>query len=328
MSGSLLVISVLIVESTFLGAMAENPHPRPPSRKAARGETENKSATGPITALVWNEKEILIGSQGGLEVRSWPELKTLRKLPTELSSVHDIAFSSDATKLFVVGGRPGQSGAIEIYHWPKGDVALRATPNKDVIYAVAWNEASDRVVTASADGKLAVIDASNGKVIKSIEGHSRPTTCVAWLPNNTIISGSTDESLRIWNAQSGESIRTLSNHTKPVLGLAFRPQQKEQPMVASIGADKTVRFWQPAIGRMVRFVKLVSEPRALAWSQDGKLLVVACVDGKVCVINPETAEIQSKLNGISGVAHCVTMTKDGQVIVAGEGGQIRTMKLP
>jgi WD40 repeat protein len=95
-----------------------------------------------------------------------------------------------------------------------------------------------------------------------------------------------------------------------------------------MGADRTVRFWQPTIGRLLRFVKLPSEPRAVAWTNDGKSAIVACVDGRVRVVDPETAEVRSDLECLSGVAHCLAVTQDGIAIVGGANGQIKSVKLP
>ncbi|MGH7129884.1 MAG: hypothetical protein ACREIV_15040, partial [Planctomycetaceae bacterium] len=75
-----------------------------------------------MTALVFSPdgRTLLVGSQAGVEVRSWPELKSLRTLDSELPHVADLAFSPDGTKLAVVGGSAAESGVVEIFHWPQG----------------------------------------------------------------------------------------------------------------------------------------------------------------------------------------------------------------
>ena len=62
-------------------------------------------------------------------------------------------------------------------------------------------------------------------------------------------------------------------------------------IVASISDDRTVRFWQPTIGRIMRFARLESVPLCLTWSRDGRRLVTGCADGAVRVIDPQTTAL-------------------------------------
>ena len=50
----------------------------------------------------------------------------------------------------------------------------------------------------------------------------------------------------------------------------------DRPLIASSGEDNTVRFWQPTIGRLVKFVKLPSVPLDIDWTVDGARVVAAC----------------------------------------------------
>ncbi|MEJ7637159.1 MAG: hypothetical protein WKF75_04000, partial [Singulisphaera sp.] len=93
-----------------------------------------------------------------------------------------------------------------------------------------------------------------------------------------VLSAGIDETIRLWDVDSGQSLRTLSNHTRPVHHLALRPNADDDtpPSVASVSEDRTVRLWQPTIGRLVRFVRLKSVPMEVAWTADGRTLYVAC----------------------------------------------------
>jgi WD40 repeat protein len=93
-------------------------------------------------------------------------------------------------------------------------------------------------------------------------------------------------------------------------------------MVASAGDDGTVRFWQPKIGRLVRFARLPSRPTALAWTADGAKILVTCRDGRLRVVYPETVAIVADYAAISGCPYCLSVSPDGKVVlVAGEHGQ-------
>ena len=66
-------------------------------------------------------------------------------------------------------------------------------------------------------------------------------------------------------------------------------------MVASAAGDRTIRFWQPTIGRVVRYVRLESAPLDIAWLNDESHSAAACVDGHVRIIDADTVEVRMDL---------------------------------
>ena len=85
------------------------------------------------------------------------------------------------------------------------------------------------------------------------------------MDGKTLVSAGVDQSVRVWDLESAKLIRSLNQHTKPVHALALRPTEVGLPMVASAAGDRTIRLWQPTIGRMVRYVRLDAEPLNIAW---------------------------------------------------------------
>ena len=175
------------------------------------------------------------------------------------------------------------------------------------------------------------LDASSGKSTIAYEGHSRGVLAAVFLPGDKqLVTAGIDESLRIWDADTGKPDRVLSNHTRPVNGLALRPSTDKTapPVLASISDDRTVRLWQPTLGRMVRFARLPSEPRAIAWTADGTSILVACKDGQLRMIDPETVEVRSSLRAVSGVAYSMAIAEDGSIVVGGGNGQLKRIAVP
>jgi WD40 repeat protein len=288
------------------------------------------AADPPVTALAMTPdgKSVVSGSQAGVQVLTGPDFKPSRSLKTELSNVHDLAFSPDGKLLAVAGGSPGEKGMVELYRWPEGTLLYRVSPHKDVVHSVAWSSNSTQLASASADTNAVLIDAPTGKTIRVLEGHSRPVLAVEFLPGDEqIVTAGVDETLRLWDAGTGKPVRVLSNHTRPVNGLAVRPAREKSDVIelASISDDRTVRVWQPTRGRMVRFTRVPSEPRALAWTKDGAKLVVACKDGSVRTIDPDAAEVQATSPAVDGIAYSLAIAGDGAVLVGGRTGQLKRL---
>lgn len=286
-----------------------------------------EGAEPPVTALAFapGGQSLVVGSSKGIEVRSWPDLAPQRRLPTQLRQVHDLAFSPDGKVLAAVGGKPAESGEIERFSWPEGQLVAHDAPHDDLIHAVAWRDDGLAFATASADG-LVLIHASAGGDPTPLEGHSRGVLAVAFVEKAVVTAG-LDQSVRVWEPDTGGLIRALNNHTGPVVGLAVRPGQAKgaPPMVASIGLDRTARLWQPTIGRLVRLARLESPPLAVAWGARGDMLAVSCADGKVRLIDPETVKTTRVLPAMTGWAHSLAIApgENGNALaVGGEDGRV------
>lgn len=292
--------------------------------------TTGAESKAPITAVIIDKERpvAVVGSQSGLMVRSLPDLKLLQELPTILSSIHDVAISPDGKRLVVVGGTPGESGSIELYEWPSGKKIKHVSPHQDVIYGVAWSPDSTSFATASADKTVQIFDL-DCQNRGTLQGHSRAVMAVDFLPNDLgLLSAGVDTSIRYWdwlNLEPNKSLkRTLINHTKDIYSIEARRNSKDTiPVVASISQDRTVRFWQPTIGRMMRFARLESVPLDFCWLSDGTQLAIACQDGRIRYVVADTSQVVQTIEALHGIAYCIAADSKNGLLVGGSDGQIR-----
>jgi WD40 repeat protein len=288
------------------------------------------AAQPPIVAVAFapDAAQLLVSSQAGVEIRSWPDLQTAGRIETKLEQVHDVSFAPGGKLLALAGGSSGERGAVEVWSWPEAKLQRTLPAGDDLVYQAAWNADGSMLALAGAD-KIIRLQPAGGAKPQACQVHSAAVLAAAWLPaDELVLSAGVDQSIRLLSPGSGEVVRTFDNPTAPVRDLAIRPGKHEgPPLVASASADRTVRFWQPTIGRLVRFARLSVAPTAISWTTDGSHVLAACEDGKLRAIDPATVAV-TEIVGLRGWAYAVTASPDGNfAVLGGEGGELRNVSL-
>ena len=307
-------------------------------------DTNSAVAAPPITALAvsMDGRELVAGSQTGISVLSLPDLRVIRSPGTELESIHDIRFSPDGRRMAVAGGTPAQFGLVEIMEWPSAKIITRIREHDDVVYSVAWHPDGHWLAMASLDGVCSIVVAESGQRIHRIEGHSKGLTGVEWISpviagtakpgsmDSLLVTSSLDQTLRVWSMELNQpekpprSIRTLDQHTASVIGIALQPAGPSGavPLLASIGDDRTVRIWQPATGRLMRFAKLGEPPTAVAWTSDGASIVVGSRSGQCVIVDPATAEFRLVKQASSPLISLAADRKTDRIFAGDQSGTV------
>jgi WD40 repeat protein len=97
-------------------------------------------------------------------------------------------------------------------------------------------------------------------------GHSKPILAtLLWDRDTLAITAGLDASIQCWRTSDGTWVRSLDNHTESVVALgAIANPIGASPWLVSASRDKTIRLWDPRIGRLIRFARLESPPVAMA----------------------------------------------------------------
>jgi WD40 repeat protein len=146
----------------------------------------------------------------------------------------------------------------------------------DYVFNVDFSPDGKTLASSSQDGTAKVWDATTGRLIHDLRGHS-PDICwrVAYSPDGTmLVSGGRDQTVKIWDAASGRLIRTLRGHQGTVLSVAFCPVG--QLLVS--GDEQSVKLWDTKAWREIRTL-----PRGwhVAFSPDGRRLATVAMDLKI-----------------------------------------------
>ncbi|XP_076039570.1 F-box/WD repeat-containing protein 7-like isoform X2 [Oratosquilla oratoria] len=164
------------------------------------------------------------------------------------------------------------------------------------------------IVSGSDDNTLKVWNATNGKCMRTLTGH----TGGVWssqMCGNLIVSGSTDRMLRVWNAETGECTHTLYGHTSTVRCLHLHDNK-----VVSGSRDATLRVWDVTTGSCEHV--LVGHVAAVRCVQyNGRLVVSGAYDYMVKVWNAEREECLHTLQGHTNRVYSLQF--DGVHVVSG-----------
>ncbi len=284
-----------------------------------------------ITALAFSSDNqwLLAGSQRGLSVFSWPGLKQIRTLDCGLDNIHDIAPSFDGKRVLIGGGSPGLSGIVQMRSWPELELINTWADHQDIVYQVAWCDDGREWGSSSwgSDCKVYELGAKTPHV--TITEHSAPLFAATYLAGQYLATAGADRTIVISDTRSGKVQRGLKQHTKSIHALAYQPaRQDSQPrLLASASEDRTVRFWQAEIGRMVRFHRFASTPRAMDWTNDGRQLIVGCDDGTITQLDPTSLVTVVLSNQAFGPLN-ILVDAGNERIVLNAGAELIALEIP
>ena len=283
------------------------------------------SQTYPVTAIALTPNgQLVSGSDQGLRVHDTATLKPLREIETEIEKIYSIKSSPDGKRVAITGGTPAELGMVEILRLPGLESLKKFEPFDDIATDIAW-KSNDEIVVCSMSG-----DCCNIRLEKKRHApfnvHSKGILALEMLPQGQVVSAGFDASIRVWPMNKAKKATVLNNHINAVNGMSLRPNLNHQAglaMIASVSDDDTIRFWQPTIGRMVRFARLESIPTCVLWNQDGSRAIAGCRDGSIRIVDPETARVLRTIRGSKWI-HCIALdAKSGNLFLGHENGILR-----
>lgn len=293
---------------------------------------DRDGALPPITCIAITSDGLtaIDGSQSGVRIRRWSNLTVEYTVKVPCRNVHDVVLSREESKLAIVGGNPGESAWVGLYSWPSRELLWSQSLSDDIAYAASFSPSGRALAVACHDHAVVLLDSQSGDTKSVLMGHSRPVTALTFVSNDvSLVSCGVDQSIRIWNCEQGTFVRSLTNHTQPITCLAKRPHTGEAlAMIATGSEDKTVRLWQPTIGRMVRFQRLTSAVTSLAWTKDGNSIIVGCQDGRIRIVQADTLQTIEHPAASNGWITAIAVHPTESMILAGDNdGNIVKLQL-
>ncbi|MEG3932392.1 MULTISPECIES: WD40 domain-containing protein [unclassified Microcoleus] len=212
---------------------------------------------------------------------------------------------------------------IKIWNLSTSQVIRTLTGHTCSVLCLAISPDGTRLASGAADNTIIVWDLNTYQVIHTLSGHSHTVLSVAISPDEkTLASASADTYIKLWDLDSGTEIRTLEANCGLVFAVRFHPSGQ---MLASVHEqDKSIKFWHPATGKLIRTmsteVEIVSATISPDWTTlaggggDTNYLIGLWDLEKVTGITyfSSGGQIDHK-----GCVYCVVFSPDGQTLASG-----------
>jgi len=142
--------------------------------------------------------------------------------------------------------------------------------------ALAFSPNGKLLVAGGNESVIKIWEVSNGKLLRTIEGHYSTVTSISFSPDGRVLASAAsdllskhdygDSSVRLWRVSDGRLIRTYGGLRNDVWSLIFSPKGR---FLAVYGGE-TIRLWRVSDARLVRTIKGSS----IYFSPGGELLAV------------------------------------------------------
>ena len=184
------------------------------------------------------------------------------------------------------------------------------------VLCVAFSPDGTHLVTGSEDKTAGVFDASTGRRIVPLAGHSGPVTSVAFNSKGTrIVTGSADRTAAVWDAITGKLLFPLEGHTAGVTSVAFN---HDGTRIVTGSDDHSAKVWDAASGKLTLQLSGHAGPvTSVAFNRDGTQIVTAGRRDTAKVWNADTGKLLVALESRSGDVLSVAFDQDGMRIFGG-----------
>jgi len=179
--------------------------------------------------------------------------------------------------------------------------------------AAAFAPGGRLLASGHDDAVIRLWDAQTGQVLRRFSGHKSRIWSLAWSGDGErLASGSEDGAVRVWSGIERDRPEwTRPAHSYRVFAVAVRAGAPGRAdIVASAGADRTIRFWSlrsgaPAGGALTTHADRV---RDITFSSGGELLASGDETGRIIVWREEDGEWREGFQ-LPGHAKAVTSLK-------------------
>lgn len=230
----------------------------------------------------------LVGLDGTLlrelvpKKKSDDEKKSDEELAGHPHVVADVAFHSGRI------ATASWDNTARLWDFNTGDM-IAELPHKGIVTSVEFSSDGSRLATAAGGGfkpipggamfgdpeplpgEIRVWDVETKKPLWTTAGHRGIVNRVRYLTDSVLVSCGEYAQVRLWDAESGDFQETLRGH---VMAVAALDLAREGSVIATGGADETIRLWNPVAPQFATRLTDGSQTGSVSFSRDDRDLAV------------------------------------------------------
>jgi WD40 repeat protein len=251
-------------------------------------------------------------------------VKVWRTFDGTLAEVIDVSQSHSGVRAvsFSADGRRLAYGLIDRnIHVQRLDTKApesRFVGHEEAVYGLAFDDATDQLISSSWDGTLRfwpVTPGSPGRSLRMIEAHDGQVRSVAYSPDGRLLaSGGRDGLVQLFDTTFFEPLATLKGDDKSILAVAFSPTA---PVLASADESGEVHFWSTHTGEQTASLPRQEQPViSLCYSPDGARLAAGLEEGEVRIADTATGAVLHAFPAHSTRINAVLFSPDGRMLAS------------